>query len=92
MPLQDADTDAKTGAESLCAKEIPRTRVTHKLNRALAAKTLSRCVGCLLLHTDFLPVLIHQWAFAMRRSLIRHVQGRSQHRNHSRHKPHPSQA
>lgn len=42
MPLQDADTDAKTGAESLCAKKIPRTKVTHKVNRALAAKTLSR--------------------------------------------------
>lgn len=92
MPLQDADTDAKTGAESLCAKKIPRTKVTHKVNRALAAKTLSRCVGRLLLHIDSLPVLIHQWAFAMRRSLIRHIQGRSQPRNNTRHKPHPSQA
>jgi hypothetical protein len=92
MPLQDADTDAKTGAESLCAKKIPRTKVTHKVNRALAAKTLSRCVGRLLLHIDSLPVLIHQWAFAMRRSLIRHIQGRSQPRNNTRHKSHPSQA
>ena len=92
-PVPPQDAAAKMGTEPpLCGNEGNRTKVTYKVNRALAAKTLSRCVCRLLLHARSLPSLIREWAFAMRRSLIRHIQGRSQPRNNTRHKPHPSQA
>jgi len=90
-PLQP-DAQATTGAASAGDTDIPPAIVTHKVNRALAAKTFSRCVGRLLLHAHSLAALINEWAFAMRRSLIRHIQGRSQPRKNTRHKPHPSQA
>ena len=84
-PVPPQDAAAKMGTEPpLCGNEGNRTKV--------AAKTLSRCVCRLLLHARSLPSLIREWAFAMRRSLIRHIQGRSQPRNNTRHKPHPSQA
>lgn len=66
--------------------------VTRQVNRATAAKALSRCVRALLLHTHDLASLIRDWAAMMGRSLVRHVQGRNQPRPTSRHKPHPSQA
>ncbi len=66
--------------------------VSRKVNRATAAKALSRCVRTLLLHVQTITSLIHDWAAMMGRSLIRHVQGRNQPRKNSRHKPHPSQA
>lgn len=66
--------------------------VSRKVNRATAAKALSRCIRALLLHPQDLASLIHDWAAMMGRSLIRHVQGRNQPRRNTRHKPHPSQA
>ena len=66
--------------------------VSRKVNRATAAKALSRCVRTLLLHVQTITSLIHDWAAMMGRSLIRHVQGRNQPRKNARHKPHPSQA
>ena len=45
-----------------------------------------------LLRAGDVLVLDREWAAALGRALIRHVQGRSQPRNHSRHKPHPSQS
>jgi hypothetical protein len=66
--------------------------VTRRVNRATAAKALSRCVRVLLLHTQDLASLIRDWAAMMGRSLVRHVQGRQQPRRNTRHKPHPSQA
>jgi len=66
--------------------------VSRKVNRATAAKALSRCVRALLLHVQSIALLIHDWAAMMGRSLIRHVQGRNQPRKNTRHKPHPSQA
>jgi hypothetical protein len=66
--------------------------VIRKVNRATAAKALSRCVRALLLHAQDLASLIHDWAAVMGRSLIRHMQGRNQPRKNTRYKPHPSQA
>jgi hypothetical protein len=66
--------------------------VNRKVNRATAAKALSRCIRALLLHTQNLALLIHDWAAMMGRSLIRHVKGRSQPRRNTQRKPHPSQA
>jgi hypothetical protein len=66
--------------------------VSRQVNRATATKALSRCIRALLLHTQDLASLIHDWAAMMARSLIRHVKGRSQPRRNTRYKPHPSQA
>jgi hypothetical protein len=66
--------------------------VSRKVNRSTAAKALSRCIRALLLYTQDLASLIHDWATMMGRSLIRHVKGRSQPRPSTRYKPHPSQA
>ena len=65
--------------------------VSRKVNRATAAKALSRCIRVLLLNIQELALLIRDWAAMMGRSLIRHVKGRSQPRRNTRYKPHPSQ-
>jgi hypothetical protein len=68
------------------------TPVIRKVNRATASKALSRCVRVLLLHVHELPSLIRDWAAMMGRSIVRHLPGRSQPRQNTKHKPHPSQA
>lgn len=47
--------------------------VSRKVNRATASKALSRCIRALLLHTQHLASLIHDWAAMMGRSLIRRI-------------------
>ena len=66
--------------------------VTHKFNRALAARTLSRCIGHLLLVVKAAVQIVHDCAQTLGRSLIRHVAGQTRIRKQSKYKPHPSQA
>jgi hypothetical protein len=66
--------------------------VIRKVNRETPAKALSRCVRALLLRTQDLASLIHDWAAVTGRYLIRHVQRRNQPHKNTRYKPHPSQA
>jgi hypothetical protein len=66
--------------------------VRRKVNRAQAARTLSRCVGHLLLIAGAAVQTARDWALTLGRSPIRHVAEQSQPRKQSKHKPHPSQA
>jgi hypothetical protein len=66
--------------------------VKRKVNRAQAARTLSRCIGHLLLVAGAAVQIARDWAQTLGRSPIRHVPGQSRPRTQSKHKPHPSQA
>jgi hypothetical protein len=66
--------------------------VRRKVNRAQAARTLSRCIGHLLLVAGAAVQIARDWAQTLGRSPIRHVAGQSRPRKQSKHKPHPSQA
>jgi hypothetical protein len=66
--------------------------VRRKVNRAQAARTLSRCIGRLLLIAGAAVQIARDWAQTLGRSPIRHVAGQSRPRKQSKHKPHPSQA
>ena len=66
--------------------------VRRKVNRAQAARTLSRCIGHLLLVAGAAVQIVRDWAQTLGRSPIRHVAGQSRPRKQSKHKPHPSQA
>jgi len=66
--------------------------VRHKVNRAQAARTLSRCIGRLLLIAGAAVQIARDWGQTLGRSPIRHVSGQSRPRKQSKHKPHPSQA
>ena len=66
--------------------------VRRKVNRAQAARTLSRCIGRLLLIAGAAVQIARDWGQTLGRSPIRHVSGQSRPRKQSKHKPHPSQA
>jgi len=66
--------------------------VRRKVNRAQAARTLSRCIGRLLLIAGAAVQIVDDWAQTLGRSPVRHGPGQSRPRKQSKHKPHPSQA
>jgi hypothetical protein len=66
--------------------------VKRKVNRAQAARTLSRCIGYLLLVAGAAVQIARDWALTLGRSPIRHIAGQSRPRKQSKHKPHSSQA
>lgn len=61
------------GDQSEDGADVPTQGVRRRVNRAISAKALSRCVRALLLLPHNLASLIQEWAAMMGRSLIRHV-------------------
>ena len=66
--------------------------VRRKVNRAQAARALSRCIERLLLIAGAAVQIVGEWGQTLGRAPIRHVAGPSRPQKQSKHKPHPSQA
>ena len=94
------DVAAKVLADNLAAlltRAVPMPLAQpggaqRQVNRAAAAKLLSRCIGSMLLLVGGIAGGVHDWVTTLSRRWTRHIAGRSRPRNPAHSKPHPSQA